>query len=170
MLGRAWQDAPVLLRPVPETLELALRPSRRLRMARRALTGLIALYVVELWLRRHLAAVPVVALFAGIGLWPSRRNRPRALRIEPGGSLCLQWHDGSWVQVRLCASTVLSGTHVLLVLRANRQVRRVLLGPDNLAPRQLAALRRRLRAGPARGGSALHSVAAPGSHSSSKLP
>ncbi len=165
-----WREAPARLRPVPETLQLVLRPSRRLRMARRVLLGLIALYIVELCLRRHLVAAALVVLIAAIGLWPARSNRPRALRIESGGSLWLQWHNGTWEPQLLSAASVLFSAHLLLVLRGKGQVRRLLLGPDNVAPHELAVLRRRLRAGPARGASALHSVAAPGSHSSSEFP
>lgn len=130
---------------------------------------IVLLYGFELALRHHLVAAAVVAVIAGIGHWPARRNQPRCLRFERDGSLRLQWHAGSWEQMWLSATSLRLGEHVLLVLRGSTRVQRLLLGPDNLARHELAALRRRLRAGPTSGASALHSVAAPGSHST-ELP
>jgi hypothetical protein len=121
---------------------------------------------MELVLRLHLLAAAAVALITALGLWPARSHRARTLRIDPDGSVWLQWHAGTWEAVQLSPASLYLGGCVLLVLRGNRRVLRLLLGPDNLAPRDLAALRRRLRAAPGGGASALHSAAAPGRHSS----
>ena len=165
-LRALWLHQSLQLRPAPEALTVPLRPSPRLRVARRLFLCMTVLYVSELLLRHHWLAAPGVALLLLLGAHPGRIRHPRCLQLDREGSLWLQWHSGRWEQLRLHPASLRLGAHVLLVLRGSSGVQRVLLGPDNLAPDALAALQRRLRPGSIGRASGLHSVAAPGSQSS----
>jgi hypothetical protein len=138
-------------------------------MARRVYLCMTLLYGIELLLSHHWLAAPGVALLIGMATWPVRARRARSLRLASDGTWWLQWHTGTWEQMGLHPGSLRLGDHLLVVLQGSSGIQRLVLGPDNLAPRELAALRRRLRAGPMAGASALHSVAAPGSQSS-ELP
>jgi len=166
MLHARWLDPPPQVRPAADTLELELPASSRLRIARAVLAGTILLYCVELLLCGHWLVASGVTLSAASGLWPRRAARPQRLRIDPAGRLWLQWAGACWEHWQLDPVSMRCGAHLLLVMRGGRGRQRLLLGPDNVPPAALAALHRRLLAGPARATTALHSVAAPGSHPS----
>jgi hypothetical protein len=124
-------------------------------IARRALRLLLlaqGLYATELLLLGHpLAASAVLAIM--VGLWWLRqravcpcRSRPRRLLIAADGRLHLLTVGGAVVEVSLDPASMRLGPWLLLVMRGEAGVMRLLLGPDNLDAPQLAALRRRLGA------------------------
>ncbi len=155
----------VQLRPAPEALVLPLRRSSRLRLALRILSLGVLGYVLELILTGHALAAGAVALMSACGSWRWRR-RPggaglRQLVVATDGRLFLGTRDGSMEEMQLRPQSLRLGPHVLLVLAARGHVHRLLLGPDNLTPAQLSALKCRLPMRPAPTGTALHSPAAP---------
>jgi hypothetical protein len=163
---RLFHDGPLQLRVAPEALELALRPSPRLRLARRALAIAVLLYLLELLLTGHRIAALAIALLVACSSWPwmarvgTSPAMPQRLVLATDGRLFLEHRGGSLEEVRLRPESLRLGSHVLLVLTGAGRTIRLLLGPDNLAPAQLAALQRRLPAGSAPPATALHSPAA----------
>jgi hypothetical protein len=164
-----WRESPACLLPATAPLELPLRPSTRLRALRKLLGLLILTYVLELLLEGHWLAVSLVML-AAVAMHSDGRSRWRCLRLEMDGRLYLIGPDGTAEQAWLKACGLHLGPHLLLVLHSCSGTHRALLGPDNLAAGQLAALRRRLPGGTAGAVTALHSVAAPGSKSTTPPP
>jgi hypothetical protein len=126
----------------------------------------VLLYMMELLLTGHQMAAMAVAVLAACGSWPCRQRMgarcaaPRSLILATEGRLFLETGEGRLQQVWLRPESLRLGPHVLLVLTAHDRTIRLLLGPDNLAAAQLAALKCRLPAGPAPPGTALHSPAA----------
>jgi hypothetical protein len=117
------------------------------------------------WLQgnRPLAAgILVAALSASVvlwrWLWPARSAWIRQLQVKPDGSACLLTADGRACEARLMPGSMRLGTHLLLVLRAGDNCHWLLLGPENVEPAGLAALRRRLRRPPAVPGLAVDSL------------
>jgi hypothetical protein len=165
-LGNCWREPQSCPHPATTALELSLRPSPRLRGVLWLLRLLILAYAGELVLAQHGTAASLVLMLAVAGLWRARAPRGRGLRLEADGRLFLRLDDDSTRQVWLAGSGLRLGSHLLLVLRSGKSCHRVLLGPDNLAAGELAALQRRLPITAAAGATALHSVAAPGSKSS----
>lgn len=168
--GLWWAPSP-RLRPAPETLELPLQPSPRLRKARALLLSSIFLYGLELLLTGHWLALAATVGVAAVGFGPwcrlprSGRPEPRHLVLAASGRLILTYPGDREEDVCLSARSLRLGSHLLLVLEGAGRTHRLLLGPDNLAPAELAALRRRLPAGPvAAAATALNSVAAPDSN------
>jgi hypothetical protein len=161
-----WRDSPLQLRPAPERLELPLRPSPRLRGA--ALTSLLALlaYTLQLAVHGHLVAAAVMLLFTGAATWQWRLRSSqdggslRQLLCAGDGNLSLVFANHAVEAVSLSPSSLRLGRHLLLVLQGPTRVHRLLLGPDNLAPSELAALNRRLPTATVVPGTALHSLAA----------
>ncbi len=170
-LRKLWFLPPLQLRAVSEALELPLRPSPRLRRARRLLDFAILLYALELLATGHLvAAAGIVMVLGGLrsGRWILHRpDQPRSLVLAADGSFSLGYAGGRTAAVSLQSESLALGSHLLLVLRGPAHATCRLLGPDNLAPRDLAALKRRL---PPRGSSysGVHSITAPGSKSSDR--
>lgn len=161
-----FRGQPLQLRPAPEALELPLRTSPRLRLARRALGLAVLLYTVELLLTGHWIAAPVIALLAACGSWPCRARTGASsatlhcLVLATDGRMFLEAGAGIAHEVWLRPESLRLGPHLLLVLASPGSTIRLLLGPDNLHPAQLAALKCRLPAGPAPPGTALHSPVA----------
>jgi hypothetical protein len=159
-----WRRPPLRPCPAPETLELPLLASPRLRIAARVFLLLILTYVVELWLTGHRLAAPMV-LLAAVGCMSRRTPASEGslcLVLAADGGLFLRSRRGAMEEVQLGPASLRLGSHLLLELRGSRRTVRVLLGPDNIAPDLLAAFKRRLPGtGPV--GTALHSVPATGS-------
>lgn len=105
---------------------------------------MILAYLLELVLQRHLLAASMVALLAVTGLWPTRADPWRCLRVEADGQLLLIAAGGRSVQVSPGPGGLRLGPYLLLVLRSDTGSHRILLGPDNVAAGELAALKRRL--------------------------
>ncbi len=164
---RLWFAPPLQLRAAEALLELPLRPAPRLRVARRVLLLLILGYALELTLTGH-RAMMLLALLAATGFGPvprvfrADRKIPDHLLLLPDGRLWISY-SGAVEEVTLQPESMRLGPHLLLVLRDGRHSLRLLLGPDNLAAADLAALRRRLPSGPVAPATALHSPPASGS-------
>jgi hypothetical protein len=161
---RGWFHAqPLQLRPAPQALELPLRASPRLRHARWIPGGAVLLYMLELSVSGHWMAATAVAVLAAWSSWPwkprngARCATCRSLVVATDGELFLVADGRCLQQVWLRPESLRLGSHVLLVLTGHGRTIRLLFGPDNLAPAELAALKRRLPAGPAPPGTALHS-------------
>jgi hypothetical protein len=165
LLRNLWWLPQLQLRPVASRLELPLRPSPWLRNARWMLRAAILLYAVELLLGHHWLAALLVALSAASGLWRGSSSQLRGLLLAADGRLFLSVHCGGTEEVWLRPESLRIGAHLLLVLRGRHRTCRLLLGPDNLAADELAALKRRLPPEASRP-TGVHSVAAPGSKSS----
>jgi hypothetical protein len=159
-----WAAAPPQPCSATQVLLLPLRPSPRWRAALRLLRWLAVAHAVELLLTRHWLPALLVAMLAAFCLTGGRSPRGRYLRLEPG-RMCLVHPGGVLEEVRLGSGSMRLGAHLLLVLHGGNGIDRLLLGPDNLAPGELAALNRRLPGGMA-STTALHSAAATGSKSS----
>jgi len=82
-------------------------------------------------------------------LWPGASRSVRQLRLGQDGSTSLLTADGRRQVVALRPGSMRLGPYLLLVLRAEANRHRLLLGPENVDPGSLAALRRRLRRPPA---------------------
>ncbi len=162
-----WCAPPLQLRPVDATLELPLRPSRRLRAARWLLLLLILLYSLELLLTGH-RMVMLLALLASGGLWPlprrfcAHRKKPDCLLL-PGEGLQLRYPDGELHPPTCSPKACASDPHLLLVLRTEGHALRLLLGPDNLEPRNSRPCCAGYQPDRPVAGTALHSAAAAGS-------
>jgi hypothetical protein len=145
-----WREPAPALRPAPHSLDIPLRPSP---LARRAATLLLAaqsLYTLELALLGHwLVALMASGLAAG-SAWQWLRPRqgtaatPRRLLLAADG----RWHvltvSGALEPLALQPASLRLGRWLLLLFRNGGRTHRLLLGPDNLEPSQLAALQRRL--------------------------
>jgi hypothetical protein len=131
---------------------LPLLPSPRLRRLLLLLGGLALVHVVELWRHGHPLAA-AVTLLGGVGSWAWQRarqpraRRPRRLLVTADGRVFLQLGDGAVEQASVGSASLRLGRSLLLVLRCGKRRHRLLLGPDNLARGQLAALQRRLPRG-----------------------
>ncbi len=154
---------PPLLRPARQGLEFALRPSALVRRVTLLLPCLPFFLALELALRGHWLAAPLMLLgalllFAACWRSPWQPHRVgRRLVIVADGSIFLLTVEGRVVPVALHPGSLRLGPCLLLLLRGNGHVFRLFLGPDNVEPITLAALKRRL-GGPSAGrGTALHS-------------
>jgi hypothetical protein len=143
------------IRPGPG-LDLILRPSIRVRWGG-GLFVLVALgHAAGQWLQGSLpraAAILAATAIASVSLWrwlsPGKALSAQRLLAGPDGSLCLVTGDGRSWEVTLMPGSMRLGPYLLLVLRTAHCRHRLLLGPDNVDPANLAALRRRLRRPPA---------------------
>ncbi|MGC4027623.1 MAG: hypothetical protein QM696_01940 [Steroidobacteraceae bacterium] len=132
--------------PAPE-LRLPLRPHPLLPLlCATGLALLLTLILVMFWQGRFVAvsagAVTAATLAAALWReWEGGGAAPTALLLGADGRLALQLPDGSRDPVQLDAGSFFIGAGVLLVLRGQRR-HRLWLAPANLAPAQLAALRR----------------------------
>jgi hypothetical protein len=140
----AWFEPSACLHPAATVLHLPLRPSPRLHRARWWLVSAILAYALQLVLERQFPMAAVVALLAIFGLRPVRAGTWRHLRVDMDGRLFLITESGGCLQASPGSGGLRLGQHVLLVLRTDRGTSCMLLGPDNVAPAVLAALKRRL--------------------------
>jgi len=107
------------------------------------------------------AAIVMVAMLAagaaaGRWLWPRTAQAPRRLKLATDGGMTLQLCDGSSRRVHLQPGSIRLGGWLVLHLQATDGCSfRLVLGPDNLDGRSLAALRRRLRRPPTATGALL---------------
>lgn len=168
-LPRLWREPPLPIRPAAEGLDLPLRPSPRLRRALRIALILVAMYAAELALRGHWIAAVIVSASGAGAAWVLRRHassrtrRPLRLVLTAEGQAFLVPARGLPEPVALQPESARLGRHLLLVLRSNMRRQRVVLGPDNLDARLLAALHRRLPPAVVGEATALHSALPTGS-------
>lgn len=145
-----WQAPPPALRESPAGLELPLLPSPRLRQALRLLGCLAVLHAAELFRHGHPLAAFLMLAGTGGALWAWRLSgrlwpaRPRRLVLAADGQIYLQLYGGAVEPATLGGASLRLGRRLLLVLQCRKRRYRLLLGPDNLAPAELAALQRRL--------------------------
>ncbi len=133
-LRKLWQLPPLAPCPAPETLELPLLPSSRLRVAGRLLLVLVVLYALELWLTGHPCAALLILLIAGASaIRRNPRDRPCCLVLKEDGRLFLHGLRGAADEMQLRRTSLRLGAHLLLVLRGNRRTVRLLLGPGQPA-------------------------------------
>jgi hypothetical protein len=163
-----WRESPARCVAAVTALEVPLRPSRRVRQIRWLLLSLVLVYVIQLLLGRHWLVAPLVALLAAAACLRHGHGEWSHLRMEPDGRLLLCTGAGRVQQVWLAANGLRLGAHVLLVLRGGSGCWRVCLGPDNVGPDALAALKQRLPGGTEAPVTALHSVPAQGSKSGTR--
>lgn len=109
------------------------------------------LYLGQLLMLGHLRVALPVALACGAFAWFSgaARSTPRPVRrllLSADGRLHLLEAGGKVVLATLQPCSMRLGPWLLLVLRDDEGTRRLLLGPDNLDPDHLAALRRQVAA------------------------
>jgi hypothetical protein len=112
---------------------------------------LMAAYAGQLLFLAHWAMAPAVlvmtlaTLFAMRQVTPQDSGAPRRLLLSADGRLHVATMGGAVEAVEPGGESLWFGSAILLVLRAPGRVHRVLLGRGNLAPSELATLRRRLR-------------------------
>jgi len=160
-----WRQRPVLLPAAAGPLEIPLQPSVRLRRFRWLLLALIGCHVAALLVERHWAVAAVTGLCGAIIALAAQARGPVRLLVRADGRCFLFGPAGDCEEATLQSGSMFLGSHVLLVWSGAAGGYRMVLGPDNLAGGQLAALRRRLSRAAAGSGTALHSVAAQGSKS-----
>jgi hypothetical protein len=161
--GGVWREQPG---PGWEQLTFPLRSSQRLRIAALATGAGSLAYAMELVLKGHWFVAAGLLVSAGLTVWRVRATRARnsslpvQLTCASDGQLSLVLASGDIESVTLQPRSVRLGSHLLLILRGPKRTHCLLLGPDNLAPSELAALKRRLPTATAVPGTALHSLAA----------
>jgi hypothetical protein len=151
ILPTLLHDSPDLVAaPALTSLEIPLRPWRGLGWWFAGYLLLQLIYVAQLFWTGSLALATAL-LLAGVvsntvlarGLWPRGPGAPGRLVIAADGSVQIRTVAGQCDAVRIRAQSLYLGAGVLLVLRGAR-THRLLLGPGNVDPVTLAALRRRL--------------------------
>lgn len=132
----------------PQTeLPLSLRPHPLVPVLMAFGLGLLLLLSVLLLRERRFAVAAGGALATALlgraawQAWSGAGPHPVALLLGPGRQLALRFADGSHAPMRLGGGSLFIGKGALLVLRGPPD-RRLWLGPANLAPAELAALRR----------------------------
>lgn len=156
-LPQLWREPLPTLPGSARGVQFPLHPSRVAREGRWLMLTLSCLYLGQLVLLGHLRVAVPAAVAAGAFAWLSRAaprsSKPaRRLLWSADGRLHLLEAGGSVVPVTLQSSSMRLGRWLLLVLRDDAGTRRWLVGPDNLDPAGLAALRRRVAAIPQRPG------------------
>lgn len=154
-LPALWRENPPGLPEATHGLQIPLRPSPAVRRGRWLIHALMGIYLVQLLLLDHFVVGAMVALLAAASGWQCRgRNSPvttaQRLLLSADGRVHLLEAGGRVVAAVLHPSSMRLGPWLLLVLQVETGTRRLLLGPDNVAPGQLAALRRRVAAIPQR--------------------
>jgi len=145
---RQWREQWPVARASRRGLDIPLLPSPLVRRCSWLLLLVVLLHVFVLVWTQH----PWAALFtAGVAVsaWLGRRvGRPPdvALRllVNADGRLQLLMASGTLQDVQVHPASMRLGPWMLLRLRMPRARLTVLLGPDNVEPAALAALRRRL--------------------------
>jgi len=149
-LSAWWREPEVLPRPTRAGIEFALHPSRLLRWSTGVFLCSTLAYAVELLLLGQLLMGAGVCTIAAVCAAHWRRSArqhhdaPRRLLITSDGRLYLSCVNGQLIPIELHASTMQLGQWTLVVVRREQQLWRWLLGPDNVEPKDLAGLRRRL--------------------------
>jgi hypothetical protein len=146
--------------PATHSLELPLTPLPALRTATWLLLAVLTLQALHLlWFAqwRALAVLLPVALLSCLQLAAARRPAlPRRMLWTAAGRVYLCQGGRPPREVVIGGDSTWLGPAVLLVLKSPGRCQSLLLGPGNLDPVTLAALRRRLRAAAA-AATALHS-------------
>jgi hypothetical protein len=161
-LPRLWREPAPEPRPAPDSLDLPLRPSPLGRRAARLFLATQLLFVFELALFGHwwlaLAALALAARFAWLWVRSGRSapGSPRRLLLAADGRCHLLTVSGTVEELALHPASLRLGRWLLLLFRSGGRTHRFLLGPDNLAPAELAALQRRIGSTQGRPDMAMH--------------
>lgn len=124
---------------------IVLRPSRRLLLWVQLLYGLVALVCLSLpW--PALARLALAAVIVVDGWWQYRRLRQcygfSGLRVNAEHQLQMQRHgEGSWLNLPLCAPCHLLPGLVILQLRQDGRIRRLVLEPAMMEREEWRRLR-----------------------------
>lgn len=162
-LPRMWREPAPEPRPASHSLDIALRPSPLGRRAAWLFLAAQLLFMLELALLGHWwQALAASALAAGFG-WQwvvrSRRSSPgsaRRLLLAADGRCHLLTVSGAVEELALQPASLRLGRWLLLLFRSGGRTHRLLLGPDNLAAAELAALQRRIGTTQGRPDMAMH--------------
>lgn len=161
-LAGTWRALPGLWRePLPQLpdaaagLQLPLHPSRVVRMGGWVLLAVQGLYLAQLIYLGHLVVATPVAVIGVTFAWrlragSSAAQTARRLLLAADGRLHLLEVGGGLQPAALHPGSMRLGAWLLLVLSTGTGTHRLLLGPDNLDPDKLAALRRRVAGIPQR--------------------
>lgn len=119
------------------------------RMGGWVLLAVQGLYLAQLIYLGHLVVATLVAAVGVTFAWRLRAGgsaaqTARRLLLSADGRLHLLEVGGGLQSVALHPGSMRLGAWLLLVLRTGTGTHRLLLGPDNLEPEKLAALRRRV--------------------------
>ena len=148
LLPQLWRESPPGLPEAGQGLQIPLRPSPLASKGRGLLHALLASYLVQLLLLDHLRVAVLVMLLWAAFAWQCRMAKSpapaRRLLLSADGRLHLLGTGNTLAVAALQSCSMRLGPWLLLVLRDDTGTRRLLLGPDNVDPVQLAALRRRL--------------------------
>jgi uncharacterized membrane protein len=152
-LERAWRTPPpARLRPAAHALEFAITS---LPLARRALAAVAVAFVcleLQLCWREHFPAAAALLLVVAAAVMRLRHTdhhdpaSPRRVLLAADGRIWLFCVGGAAHAATAGGESIWLGANLLLVLHGTFGCRRLLLGPGNLDPATLAALRRRLLA------------------------
>ena len=144
-----WIEPAPQLRPAPRGLDIALRPSPLVRGANLFFASAQLLFALELaWIGHWPAAAGVVALATcWLGCCRRRgrdgRGQLRRLLVSATGQLHGMRGNGELVGLQVHPASLCLGRWLLLRLEGGADSHVLLLGPDNMEPAALAALRRR---------------------------
>lgn len=132
-------------------VQIPLRPSPVTRKGRWLLHALQGAYLLQLVSLGHLSVAVIVLVISAASAWQCRQGRPSSapatrLLLSSDGRVHLLGIGNRVAAATLQPCSMRLGPWLLLVLRDASGTRRLLLGPDNVDPVQLAALRRRLAA------------------------
>lgn len=150
---RQWREPWLMARASREGLDIPLLPSPLLRRCSRwLLLALLVHVAVLVWTQHPWSALFTTAVAASA--WLRRQpGRPpavaRQLLLNADGRIHLLMSSGDLQAVQVHPSSMRLGSWMLLRLVTPRGRQSVLLGPDNVEPAVLAALRRRLTSGAA---------------------
>ncbi len=146
-----WQESLPALPRCGQGVQIPLRPSPLARKGRWLLHALQGAYLLQLVLLGHLSVAAIVLLISAASAWQCRPGRSssaaaRRLLLSADGRMHLLGSGHRLAAATLQPYSMRLGPWLLLVLRDDSGTRRLLLGPDNVDPVELAALRRRLAA------------------------
>lgn len=145
---RQWREPWPAARPSREGLEIPLLPSPLVRRSSRILLVALLLHAAVLFWTQHPWSALVAAVMAGSAWLWLRFGRPpdvaQRLLVAADGRFHLLVASGQVQAVHVHPASMRLGSWVLLRLSAPRMRLTVLLGPDNVEPAVLTALRRRL--------------------------
>ncbi|HWL61756.1 MAG TPA: hypothetical protein VNQ32_03100 [Steroidobacteraceae bacterium] len=154
-LPELWHEDLPGLPEAAQGMQIPLRPSAVIHKGRWLLHLLPGFHLVQLTLLGHVLVAGIVALLTAALVWQCRAAQPatmqsRRLFVSAHGRMHLLGAGGIVAPAVLQPCSMRLGPWLLLVLREGTGTRRLLLGPDNVDPAQLAALRRRVAAIPHR--------------------
>jgi hypothetical protein len=150
-----WKESTPVLPRAAGGLQVPLRPSPLARRAVWLLLALQGLYLVQLVYLGHVVVATLVAALGSALAWHLRRRiatqwAAQRLLLSADGRLHLLVPGGRLLAATLHPASMRLGAWLLLVLRAGTDTHRLLLGPDNVDPALLSALRRRIASIPGR--------------------